>query len=534
MTLTLREVLALDLFQRARPEVLSGADALDRPVRWVHTSELVEAADLLRGGELLLTTGLGLAGRGPVAQRAYVQRLAAGGAAALGLELGWTFQEAPLELLRAARDEGLPLVVLREIVPFVELTEEVQRRLVHGQVEELRAHEVADRLFGTEQGDLSMWGLVAAVAAELACPVVVETQAGQLVAWAGADSEAEARELLQEGTTTTTELGELDRPWGRLHLVGADGGTRLSLEILQRRVAQLARVMLSDTAEARWQRSAVAQQRQDLLTDLTRGTVHDPTTVTARLELAGASPSDTGYLAVAMTTSEGDTRRLRYAGQAVTSARGGFAVEVDGVVTGIVDHDAETTPYERGGELLQATARVVRQQGGEGRLRIAVSEPVVAPAHLMDALPGVHEALHLAMRLGLTDPVISASETSTDELLAAIADRPELSRPLAERIDPLREHDGGSGADLCETLWTYLTCGSSKTATAARLGLQRQTVHQRLDRIEALIGPVDRPDRHVGLVLALAADRFARRRGIGQGAPGRAGPATDGSQHRKP
>ena len=45
------------------PEVLAGADASTRPVRWVHVSETAEAARWLDGGELLLTTGVGLAGR---------------------------------------------------------------------------------------------------------------------------------------------------------------------------------------------------------------------------------------------------------------------------------------------------------------------------------------------------------------------------------------------------------------------------------------------------------------------------------------
>ena len=515
MPLTLRDVLALHLFQQARPEVLCGTDALDRTVRWVHTSELVEAADLLRGGELLLTTGLGLAGRGPVAQRAYVERLAARGAAALGLELGWTFQRIPHELLRAAQDEGLPLIALREIVPFVDLTEEVQRRLVHGQVEELRAHRIADRLLNTETAAVGMWGLVRGLSDELKCPAVFETQSGQLAAWAGADSEAEARELVLEGPIATSELRTPERTWGRIHLVGTGVGADLSLKTLQERVAQLAQILLSGTGD-RWQFPSVGQQRQDLLTELARGTVRDPETVRARLELAGSVAVDTGYLGVALATSEQDTRRLRYVAQAVTSARGGFAAEVDGVVSGIVDHNGEVPPRTVGGELLKAATRVMRQQGGRDHLRIAVSEPVAQPSRLVDAVPAAREALRLAQRLGLTDQVVAASETSTDALLAAIADRPELGRLIEERIGPLRDHDGRSGTDLCETLRVYLLSGSSKTASAARLGLQRQTMHQRLGRIERLIGPVDRTDRHVGLVLALAADHLAHRRGTGQ------------------
>lgn len=521
MVLTLRDVLALESFKRARPKVLCEAVALDRQIRWVHTSELVEAAELLHGGELLLTTGLGLAGRGPVAQRAYVERLAGNGVAALGLELGWTFQRVPSELLRAARDEGLPLIVLREIVPFVELTEEVQRRLVHGQVEELRAHQLADRLLDQQPVGTGMWGLVAAIADELQCPVVFEAQTGQLLAWAKADSEAEARELLLESWTAPTELRAPGRTWGRIHLVGAEAGSDLSLQTFQARVAQFAQVLLSSQG-AEGQVPPVVRQRQELMTALVRGAVHDTETVKSRLELAGSSTVDGGFVGIGFATVEVDTRRLRYVAQAVTSSRGGFALEIDGVVSGIAALSREVSPRQLGEELLQLATHVMRQQGGSGHLRIAVSEPVARAAGLVEAVPAAREALRLASRLGLTDPVVVASETSTDVLLAAIADRPELARLVSEPIGVLREYDARCSTDLCETLRVYLTSGSSKTASANRLGLQRQTVHQRLDRIEQLIGPIDRPERHVGLVLALAADHLERRRGpvqTGWGSP---------------
>src|SRR5919206_1822352 len=130
MPLTLREVLRLDALQRAAPEVVVGVDLLDRPVRWVHTSELAEAAYLLKGGELLLTTGLGIGGRGAVGESAYVAALAERGVAALALELGWTFPEAPAALVAACREHALPLLVLREVVPFVEITERVQSAIL--------------------------------------------------------------------------------------------------------------------------------------------------------------------------------------------------------------------------------------------------------------------------------------------------------------------------------------------------------------------------------------------------------------------
>ena len=57
---TVAEVLALDPLRRGAPRVVAAADGLDAPVRWVHVIELAEAAHLLRGGELVLATGIAL------------------------------------------------------------------------------------------------------------------------------------------------------------------------------------------------------------------------------------------------------------------------------------------------------------------------------------------------------------------------------------------------------------------------------------------------------------------------------------------
>ncbi len=54
-TLTVAEILRLDVVQRGRPEVVAGAENLDRPVRWVHISEQPDVAEYLMGGELLLS-----------------------------------------------------------------------------------------------------------------------------------------------------------------------------------------------------------------------------------------------------------------------------------------------------------------------------------------------------------------------------------------------------------------------------------------------------------------------------------------------
>ena len=130
MSLTVSDLLAMPVLAAARPEVVAGSALASRPIRWVHTSEIYDIAPLLKGGEVLLTTGLGLVASSPKAQGDYVRALAAKGVAALVMELGRTFTAPPASMVDAARETGLPLVVLHGVVPFIEVTEQVHPLLL--------------------------------------------------------------------------------------------------------------------------------------------------------------------------------------------------------------------------------------------------------------------------------------------------------------------------------------------------------------------------------------------------------------------
>src|SRR4051794_12988959 len=117
-------------------ELLAGDDAADAPVRWVHISELGDPTPWLSGGELLLTTGMGL-GDG-ASQRAYVERLADHGLAGLGFGLGFGHDDVPAALLEASKARGFPLFCVPYELPFIAVTERAFTQLVNEQYAVLR------------------------------------------------------------------------------------------------------------------------------------------------------------------------------------------------------------------------------------------------------------------------------------------------------------------------------------------------------------------------------------------------------------
>jgi PucR family transcriptional regulator, purine catabolism regulatory protein len=130
MPLTLREVLDLDVVRRGSPQVVAGSGRLDVPVRWVHALELTDVGRLLRGGELVLSTGIALPEE-PSELAEYVAALAHVGVAGLAVELGRRYTRAlPDALVAAAEARSVPLVELRREVAFIEITEAVHARII--------------------------------------------------------------------------------------------------------------------------------------------------------------------------------------------------------------------------------------------------------------------------------------------------------------------------------------------------------------------------------------------------------------------
>src|SRR5258705_11446964 len=84
--LTIADVLDLPVVRRALPEVIGGAEALDRELRWAHVIEIADPSDLLKGGELVLTTGMGT-GAQERDQTRWIASLVEQGAAAIAVEL---------------------------------------------------------------------------------------------------------------------------------------------------------------------------------------------------------------------------------------------------------------------------------------------------------------------------------------------------------------------------------------------------------------------------------------------------------------
>jgi purine catabolism regulator len=133
-------------------ELVSGQESARAHVRWVHSTELPDPTPWLKGGELLLTTGMQLAG--PKLQRELIDRLADHEIAGLGFGTGFAHKRLPAALVTAAKRRGFPLFEVPYELPFIAITERAFARLLDERYELLQRTMVGDVLAEVLAGHL--------------------------------------------------------------------------------------------------------------------------------------------------------------------------------------------------------------------------------------------------------------------------------------------------------------------------------------------------------------------------------------------
>lgn len=538
---TLREVLELPVLAAGRPRVLCGHDRLDTPVRWAHVAEVADIGGLLRGDELILTTGVALP-RSDDGIVSFVRTLAELPVAGLVVELGRAYAgRLPGAMVRAARSAGLPLVELSQEVAFVEVTEAVHSRVIDAQLTSLRDAQAVHETFTELAVEGAGTAEVVRQAARMAgAPVVLETLGHQVVDHdaAGQDDarllarwqqrsravSVEGRSGVHPGTgwavATVTARGE---DWGRLVLVRPPGqppGPH-DVMLLERAATTIAlnRLITRDLE------GLERQTHRTLLTAVLEH-AHPDAEIALRARALGV-PLDGRRLVGAVVRWRGGgtggstlaaQARLRDLADAVAQGArdtpvaalvGPLDDRTVGVLAALDRRDDDQVVLDRlGTAVLRAVDRAARTRspGADSEQVVMAAGSVVAG--LRDARRSVVEARQVADAAAHLPPegrFARLHDVGVRGLLSLLRGDARVETfverelgPLLDRTDRRREAEG-----LLEVLRAYLAAGRNKSAAAQALHLSRPAFYDRMTRLQQVLA-VDLDDVEVCLALHVA------------------------------
>jgi PucR family transcriptional regulator, purine catabolism regulatory protein len=542
---SLDEVLAMEVCRRARPAVVAGNDRLDTPVRWVHAIELTDVARLLRGGELVLSTGIAL----PDDDRlltAYVTELADVGVAGLAVELGRRYAGSlPGALVAAAKQAGLPLIAFEREVAFIEITEAVHARIIDAQLEELRVSERLHEMFT----ELSVAGasaeeIVRQAAALAGRPVILADLSHRVLALSpgGADPgrllsgfAGRSRSVRLPGRTAfdeasgwlVTPVGAHGEDWGRVILVCDGPPSSTDTVLIERAATTLALGRLL----TRHRESLERQAHRTLISGIISQAHADPAEAAVRSRALGV-PVD-GRQLIALV--------LRFRDPMVSGALGllgppgALGVSAHARVLDLADATAAacraeripslvgTLDDDRAGAMLSLGPRVepddvltrlatrIRDRAGVDPEVLVIGVGATAGS-IRDVRRSFLEASQVA-DVAATRVEAALFHRLPDlrlrGLLHLLRDDPRLQTFVERELGALLAADPG----LIDVLAAYLAAGGNKAEAAKASHLARPTFYERLRRIERTLGTdlssaESRTSLHVAL-LALDAARAA-------------------------
>lgn len=489
MPLTVEDALGLEVVERALPEYLTGD--VTQPIRWAHSSEIAEIGPLMRGGEMLFTTGLGLNGASDAGIRDYVGSLTANGVSALVLELGRTFDSAPPTMVRSAAEADLALIVLHSVVPFVDITEAINATILEGRLDQLHRADLASQLLGREilagSGLTALMQCLTSVIGVPACLV------------SGEDTILCRSDDWDERPTTGQTEYEIQlngRTWGRLLLacgrsdevdaIGERSALAFGLELVRQNVGlhdprQAARRFLADLATG---------QEMSEYELLHRSQEAELPTSAGRLVAGVLRPpwdsSDGGYIEFAAARLS-----LRCLAATVRD-RIAFVIEADpGSHRAMLDDLLL--------EIERARATTVRTE-----TRITYADRIDSVRDLAGVLPSLIEASQIVDHLNIGRKTVHFADVTFYRVLENLSDSHLADEIISTQLGPLLGNE-----KLIETLDAMVASGGNKTRTAAMIGVRRQTLYNRLYRIEQLLGYEPSAANYLNLALALAAHRLS-------------------------
>ncbi|OHU15175.1 PucR family transcriptional regulator [Mycobacteroides chelonae] len=463
-----------------------GAAGVGREINLALTTELADPAQWLSGGELVLTTGIGLPTTAPE-RLGYLRALDENGVAALGFGTGLTFDEVPGELVAAADELGMPLLEVPLRTPFAAVVKAVSTHIAELEYDAvLRASRAQPRITRAIVN-----GGVQAVTAELGrslrANVVVLDSGGTVIASHPRNLDVATINLVRGALTpgVSAVAQQLDPEVAVAQQTIGVGGTsygvlavvsRTPLTFVDQVLLGHANSLLALDFDKPSRLQDAQRQLNGQALGLLLGDERNLEPVWAQLAQAA---DGRGRIRALVVDAESQAA-LRRVQSAVTRA-------MESAGYPVFAHAAESRliVVVPGSETAEFARKLFIDVDGRTRkgLRAGLSG-AHAVGRLGDAVQNAKLAASVAERGGTP---LEFTSLAGSALLSFGASREVLIAVANATLAPIVEHDANHGTDLMVSLRAYLEANGHWESAAAAVGVHRHTLRKRIETVQALL-----------------------------------------------
>lgn len=510
---TVKDVLARNSFKSAK--LIAGIEGLDRRVKWSHILETGEFDSLINGGELILTTGVGLQLDLP-SQLKYMKRLIEKDVAGICIETGPHLQEIPSELVKLANKNNFPIILFEEFVKFVDITQDLhtfiinQHHVMLSQLDRLSRKFIALSL--THNGILKILRelhehfqentfFINDDAKPYYYPSEIKSLDKSLRAYVKSSSmnNTEQRTFtLGDDTFALMPVRVLGQVWGNLYLQIKH--PPLSEEflflILDRASLAIAQILLRTRT--------IEERKQNLEDELVRNLLNGREYEKDDLLTYLPPPSRNMHFRVfiiqidspVISLSEEDWDEIKLQRSMIIRSlfkRHGFFPAVSArrneitVIASFIAAEHLKKETDRFSQITHDILKMKENNFIEGKkCTFGVSTVYTAISNVKKGFEEAHKVLKLHESEITTSNFYES--LGIYRLLLLLKKSGHLETYINEYLGSVLEFDQKLNSNLFETLRVYLECSGSKKETSDRLFIVRQTLYHRLDRLETLLG----------------------------------------------
>ncbi len=495
--LTVADVLQRKYFQKA--VVIAGKEGLSRTVKWVHVVEVTKISNLLRGKELILSTGVGWREDDSLFL-SLLRQLIECDASGLCIELGTYASSIPKEALELANRHHFPLILFLEEVPFVEITHDIHTYLINQQYQmiaqlESYSQELNKKLLTVHHYREILTFLHSCLGHQVVFHMhggdveyIPSRPRGNLGAGVGLGGESDwpSAAVVKPISLFGAEYAEL-----ALLPVGRDIN-EFDLLILDRTATALAQHLLRNLYVEERRRT----EENEWLKGWIEGEYSDQEISSYLLDHHPSLHSRGGVVWVCKVGTAGqkgnfDSTYFKLLCRSLFEQRGFllFSVEMGRhlafIAINLRDEETWKSRIEEGIKCLMASDFM---QTRLSALPVGVVTFVPSLSSINQSYRAALEALKIRSRLDEQGASLFYDDLHLYRMIMVLDKYSDLREAINRYLGPIIEYDRKYNGKLLETLKVYLQGNGSKQEAAKRLFIVRQTLYHRIEKLESFLG----------------------------------------------